>query len=461
MTGRSSHPHAFPIAQISITSRQLGGAFVGTIAGLVLFSALLVNPAVGKLTKGPLIVDYADVLLGYFLWAMGVGIALLWLARRIRRAPGWADRVAVLVVLLGGVVLADRFLLTRFGLPLWKYDAEIRYRHRESTVRTLASQGRPNDHAIINRWGFHDTEFPREKPKGEFRALMIGDSVTMGFGVTYVETFSSQLEGLLDAGDRRHTTHQAINAGVHGYSTFQEKVALERSLVFEPDIIFVGFCMNDVTEPFVVDVELGGTGLDYHGVSQTPNPVMGWLGNETGVGRLMQALAARGKTRELEARIEIYSVATMVQESHTSPKMREAWNILLPQMTGLYQGAKTRGIPVVLLIFPYSFQLLDDKFRDPQRILIEHAAQNGVDVIDTTDAFARLVFDDPGLVEYLRGRGKSSEEIYAYHEHQVRKYFFDHDHFNEAGHQVVAKLIYDYLAGHEFIDATPPAGRSD
>ena len=85
------------MAQISITSRQLGGAFVGTIPGLVLFSALLVNPVVGKLTKGPLIVDYADVLLGYFLWAMGVGIALLWLARRIRRAPGWADRVAVRV----------------------------------------------------------------------------------------------------------------------------------------------------------------------------------------------------------------------------------------------------------------------------------------------------------------------------------------------------------------------------
>jgi hypothetical protein len=209
--------------------------------------------------------------------------------------------------------------------------------------------------------------------------------------------------------------------------------------------------MNDVTEPFVVDAEYGGVGLDYHGVSQTPNPVVGWLMNETGIGRTLQAAAARGKTREAEARQEIYNVLTMTQESRTSPKMQEAWRILLAQMGELYGVAKAKNIPVVLVIFPYTFQLLEPTLREPQTILIEHAAEHGVDVIDTTDALAKAVFDDPQLIEYLRGKGKPIEEILAYHEHRSKAYFFDHDHFTEAGHAIVAQLLYDYLVAHDYV----------
>lgn len=439
------------MATITLTSRDLGGGFVTLVGVGVILSGLLINPVVGGITKGPLVVDFADVLATYFWWSMAIGVGLVLFGRRVRRGPSRADGFAVLAVMVGGLLMLDRFLLARQGLPLWKYDAQVRYRHRENTTRTLAGANRPTDHVVIDRWGFHDTDFPVEKPAGEFRALMLGDSVTMGFGVTYAETFSKHLEDLLDAGDTRFATHNAINTGVHGYSTFQEKVVLERTLVFSPDIIFVGFCMNDVTEPFVVDAEYGGVGLDYHGVSQTPNPVVGWLMNETGIGRTLQAAAARGKTREAEARQEIYNVLTMTKESRTSPKMQEAWRILLAQMGELYGVAKAKNIPVVLVIFPYTFQLLEPTLREPQTILIEHAAEHGVDVIDTTDALAKAVFDDPQLIAYLRSKGKSTEEILAYHEHRSKAYFFDHDHFTEAGHAIVAQLLYDYLVAHDYV----------
>jgi len=190
---------------------------------------------------------------GYFWCACVVGAALIGLGARVMRGKSRADELALLCGRGRAIILFDRFLLTRYGLTLWAYDAELRYKHRPNAVRTLASVGRPKDHIVINRWGFHDTDYPLQKPAREFRALMLGDSVTMGFGVTYAETFSAQLEGLLAARDRRFASHQVINAGVHGYSTFQEKRLLERSLRFGPDIVFVGFCMNDVTEPFVVD----------------------------------------------------------------------------------------------------------------------------------------------------------------------------------------------------------------
>jgi lysophospholipase L1-like esterase len=433
------------MSTVTLESRQIGGGIVVAFGFLALLSGLWLNPVVGGILKGPLVVDYADALLGYFWLSWAIGAVLIALGFRVIRGRSRADDIVMLAIVLGSVILLDRFLLTRFGLTLWTYDSEIRYRHRPNVVRTLAGVGRPNDHVVINRWGFHDTDFPLEKPAGEFRALVLGDSVTMGFGVTYSETFSARLEQLLDARDRKFTSHQVINTGVHGYSTFQEKRVLERTMVFAPDIVFVGFCMNDVTEPFVVDKEYGGTGLDYHGVTQTPDPITGWLANETGFGRLVHALAWRNRELQAEKRLEVYNVRAMAAESRTSPKMKEAWRILLKEMEDLYAIAAKHRVPVVLVIFPYTFQLADEGLRAPQHILTQHAAEYGVHVIDTTDDFARVVFDDLELVNYLRVKGKSPDEILAYHAHRVAKFFFDEDHFTNGGHHIVAKRLFENL----------------
>ncbi len=436
---------------MSIDSRRLGGGIVVLLGVFSLLSGLWLNPMVGRIMKGSIVVDYADVLTGYFWCSSLVGAMLVALGIRVRRGESWLDNIVVLAIMVGSIVLLDRYLLTRFGLPIFAYDHELRYHNRPNVVRTLARSGRPNDRQIINRWGFHDTDFPLEKPPREFRALMLGDSVTMGYGVTYPETFSAHLERLLDARDRKYASHQVINTGVHGYSTFQQRRVLERSLIFSPDIVIVGFCMNDVTEPFVVDKEYGGTGLDYHGISQTPNPVVGWFANETGFGRLVQMLQRRSTNLQAERRLEQYNVRRMAAESRTSPRMQEAWRILLHQMGDLYDVADRRGIPVVLVIFPFTFQLADERMRTPQSILAQHAAARGVDIIDTTDDLTKVVFDDPKLVEYLRQKGKSPDEILAYHRHIANRFFLDEVHFTEAGHRIVSQRLFDYLVRKGFV----------
>jgi lysophospholipase L1-like esterase len=436
---------------ITLNTRQLASGLLMAAGVFAILSALLLNPVVGQFLKGPRVVDFADVLRGYFWCALTAGLALIALGRRVLRGKSRVDELALLAVVLASIILADRFLLTRLGLTLWTYDAEIRYRHRPNAIRTLAGVGRPKDHVVINRWGFHDTDFPLQKAPDEFRALMLGDSVTMGFGVTYAETFSAQLEALLHERDRRFATHQAINAGVHGYSTFQEKRVLEETLVFRPDIVFVGFCMNDVTEPFVVDRELGGTGLDYHGVAQAAGPITGWLFNETGIGRLMQVLSARGRTRAAEQRLEIYNVRRMATEARTSPQMQDAWRVVLREMGELYSVAAKNGVPVVLVIFPYTFQLADASTRAPQEILARHAAERGVEVVDMTGDFASLVFDDGALVDFLRRKGKTPDEILAYHQHRVNRYFFDEGHLTGAGHRVVAQRLFEHLVRKQLV----------
>ena len=161
-------------------------------------------------------------------------------------------------------------------------------------MRTWGDDPRVRGKVIrINPYGFHDDSFPRQKPKGEFRGLFLGDSITMGHRVRASETFANQLEGLLEEHDTRHRSHQMINAGVQGYSTYQELRILEESMVFAPDFIFIGFCMNDVTMPFEMDRDLGGTGVfgNHTGqVTQLSNPLLGYLLNETGYGRLTHYL---------------------------------------------------------------------------------------------------------------------------------------------------------------------------
>ncbi|MCH9688924.1 MAG: hypothetical protein K0V04_46250 [Deltaproteobacteria bacterium] len=441
------------MANIQLSTRQIGGGIV-ILAGVgMLLSAFLINPWVAKITRGAAAVDYADVLRSYFFWALSLGAITIALGRKVSRGKSGADGLSVFFLLIAMFLLGDRWLLTRFGLTIWEYDPDLHYVHRPGAVRTLTASGRPDDLVHINEHGFHDTEFPREKPAGELRGLMLGDSVTMGYGVTYEETFSKLLEDKLAAGDTKQGQHQIINAGVHGYSTYQERVTLERNLDLSPDFVAVGFCMNDVTEPFVVNTDYGGTGLDYHGVTQTPNPVSGFLANETGFGRLMQKLSQAGKSVDAAKRLEIFNTHKMALESRTNPEFQEGWKIVLDEMTKLYDVAKANELPVVLLIFPYTYQLSDPNALAPQELLIEHAKANGVDYIDFTPIFTEAIFQEKEIVELLKAQGKGPDEQLKFFAWRIAEYFFDEDHFREPGHALVADALYGWLQQRGLIEA--------
>ena len=435
------------MAKVTLTGRQIGGGIIATAGLAMVASGALFNPFVNKILKGAEAVDYADVYWSYWLWSWGLGALTFWMGRKVGKAKERTrlDGLSVLFLIVAGTILFDRFLLTRFGLTLWEHDPELHYRHRPGTVRTLAGAGRPDDLVVINSWGHHDTEFPKDKPEGELRGVMLGDSVTMGFGVTYAETSSARLEELLEEGDDSHASHQVINTGVHGYATYQELKVFERMLEFDPDFVVLGFCLNDVTEPFVVDESLGGTGLDYHGVRQTPNRLTGWLANDTGLGRLSQKIAERNTSLQEEKRLELYNVREMAEKSRTDPRYVEAWEITLKHLEEVYALAEREDIPLLILVFPFTFQLADESLRAPQEILAEHAREHGVDLIDTTPALAEAVFDDPALVQWLREHEYDPDDITALHQTKIAKYFFDLDHFTGEGNKVVAQQVYGWL----------------
>jgi len=167
---------------------------------------------------------------------------------------------------------------------------------------------------------------------------------------------------------------------------------LKESMVFGPDFVAVGFCMNDVVEPFVVDRNLGGTGLDYHEITQVPGAFFGYLLNETGFGRLVQQRRLKSTSLDAEVRKEVYNVTYMASHLHDDPRMEEAWRMTLADLDAIYAFAKNNDTEVVLLIFPYVLQFLNDQLKTPQQRLVEHGREQGVDVIDFTPVFEKAVF---------------------------------------------------------------------
>jgi len=105
-----------------------------------------------------------------------------------------------------------------------------------------------------NRLGFRGPEVEPAKPPDVCRIVVLGDSVTLGWGIEDEDTFCRRVERTLNArGDRRY---EVINTGHLSYDTMQEAALLEReAIALQPDVVLLVFVTNDVVDPTRVMIE--------------------------------------------------------------------------------------------------------------------------------------------------------------------------------------------------------------
>jgi lysophospholipase L1-like esterase len=97
----------------------------------------------------------------------------------------------------------------------------------------------------VNEQGFRGPVVPQPKPTGTFRIVCLGDSQTFGNGVGEGESWPAVMDATLHERDK-DARIDVMNCGVGGYDTEQEIAYLEhRLLVYDPDLVIVGFFMND------------------------------------------------------------------------------------------------------------------------------------------------------------------------------------------------------------------------
>ena len=100
-------------------------------------------------------------------------------------------------------------------------------------------------HVVIDSLGYRGVEFTRQKPPGETRMLMIGDSFTFGEFVSEGQTLPAILEARLR---KQCPSLRVINAGLPGSTITDQHEMLRRSMTLRPDAVVLVMTTNDIPD---------------------------------------------------------------------------------------------------------------------------------------------------------------------------------------------------------------------
>lgn len=291
----------------------------------------------------------------------------------------------------------------------------------------------------INSKGLRGPELDYAKPSDVIRILYLGDSVTFGYGLgSYKETFPYLIETVLE--DRLAYEIETINAGVGGYSPWQEFVYLaSEGTKYDPDLLVVSFVLNDVTEKFGLR-KYGGSGEGAQ-LARTVSSTFDWLFTKSSILHFARKIGARIRFGEDvpdgAKQKEVLDVKHLAYHPDR-PDVQKAWKITLEELDQIFAFSKEKDIPILLVFFPYTFQFENaPALSTPQKIVSQYALDHGVPVVDLL----------PLLSKKAKERGVTAE-----------RFFLGENHLSTVGSEVAAEIIADFIQQGGFIRWANPKG---
>lgn len=152
------------------------------------------------------------------------------------------------LVVEGGVRLAVDDGM-QYDLEMWKYARQLK-RSAANPIQGFEHIPSQSGHFMgvdvnINSHGQRGREIALEKARGLTRILMLGDSITLGWGVPYEETVSKYLEKLLGEFGGEQPI-EVINTGVGNTNTEMQVTYFQtHGVKFSPDIVLLNYFIND------------------------------------------------------------------------------------------------------------------------------------------------------------------------------------------------------------------------
>ena len=135
---------------------------------------------------------------------------------------------------------------------------------RMSRNQTLGWELDPSD-PLVNVDGFRGREYGVGKSDA-IRIVVLGDSVTFGRGVSLESTYARLLEDRLNGEERGGLRYEVLNLGVGGYNSRQQLELYEtKGRKYEPDLLVIGFVLNDSTPAAEHLAALGARGKKEQG----------------------------------------------------------------------------------------------------------------------------------------------------------------------------------------------------
>jgi lysophospholipase L1-like esterase len=261
-----------------------------------------------------------------------------------------------------------------------------------------------------NRLGLRDTAY---RKNADVKILLLGDSVSWGNGIDDVRrVYPYLLERALEA-EEQGSTVEVVNASVPGYSTFQELRYLQlHGRELEPDVVVLQFCLNDVVERYRSLAAYGGN--DHFLGVDTREAIAGLYGTLIRRSRAFEMLV-RG-VQHLARDYDQYRASNLSTDA-PSAAIVAAWSKVELELDGVHRETAALGVPLLLVIAPYRYQLDDPAgTRQPQDRLLAWARARGVEAVD--------------LLPYFAAAGARSGRLFS-----------DANHFSEAGHALAANAL--------------------
>lgn len=175
----------------------------------------------------------------------------------------------------------------------------------------------------LNSQGYRDYEHSLEKSVGKARILLLGDSMTFGWGIADHEIYPRRLSEL--AGDQV----EIISLARNGWSTADQLLALRREgLAYKPDIVVIGVVTND---PGPLSTDPSGQQPEWRIFRRLPLDLQFWRFLDYHINRVGDLLQLRYSYSEWES--DIYDPAK---------KYRGAWEGTVGELAATL---KAEGIP--------------------------------------------------------------------------------------------------------------------
>lgn len=347
----------------------------------------------------------------------------------IAPAAGLSDRLAAENRDPKEVFADGQFDLRRAGLLV---ETPTGLRMRANTVARISNiRGATGDVVIrTNALGYRN---PDVGPRSRTRILFLGDSITVAQYLPEAATFVRRVQALSEA---QGPPLETINAAVAGIGLENELAILrETGLSTHPDIVVIGFFLNDVEPSPGVRVLQPPAFLEWSWFARHLGRVAPFLLRaetfrlhswETGPWRReLRALYPPGDgDPEQEPRAFNAAILAAYQD-WGSAWTASAWRRIEPLLMEFRRLAAEHGFTPLIICFPVALQVRARFLYDqPQARLRSVAARLDVPVLDLLPFLREVVPRDSAPL------------------------FADHCHYTEHGHEVIAPRILDFIRAH-------------
>ena len=175
--------------------------------------------------------------------------------------PPWLDGLRILqpdaVLLWKGRSDLRRQYLDVFSPVRWEKDRTVLLRQFIPDLPESITNN-PTWEVSLNSMGFREKEFSSKKASSTFRILCVGDSWTFGANVDQKYAYPQRLSALLKQ-EFPEASFEVLNLGVLAYTSYQGLELLKTKIEdLAPDMVLIGFGMNDASVPGYRDKDMSG-----------------------------------------------------------------------------------------------------------------------------------------------------------------------------------------------------------